>query len=97
MAVFVACFDRLRVLKRGVPKTLVFAFGLRLRSKMRRSKRHVLGKTLAFKKRIAIIIFCDLDASLGDRACVQVLCVQKNGRSGRLHLKPKNGVWRLRC
>ena len=37
--------------------------------------RDLRGKTLAFKKRIAIIS-CVLDASLGARACVQVLCVQ---------------------
>ena len=64
----------LSVLKRCVPKTLAFAFGLRLRSKTRCFKTGVLGrrlpngkpqerlrfralrgKTLAFKKRIAII------------------------------------------
>ena len=64
----------LSVLKRCVPKTLAFAFGLRLRSKTRCFKTRVLGrrlsngkpqerlrfralrsKTLAFKKRIAII------------------------------------------
>ena len=80
------------VLKRCVPKTLAFAFGLRLRSKTRCFKTRVLGrrlpngkpqeglrfrdlccKTLAFKKRIAII-FCDLKTSLRARACVQVLC-----------------------
>ena len=77
----------LSVLKR-CPKTLAFAFGLRLRSKTRCFKTRVLGrrlpngkpeerlrfralrsKTLVFKKRIAII-FCDLKASLGARACV---------------------------
>ena len=61
------------ILKRCVPKTLAFAFGLRLRSKMRCFKTRVLGrslpngkpqerlrfralrgKTLTFKKRIAI-------------------------------------------
>ena len=71
------CSD-LSVLKRCVPKTLAFAFGLRLRSKTRCFKTRVLGrrlpngkpqerlrlrdlhsKTLAFKKRIAIV-FCDL-------------------------------------
>ena len=65
---------RLSVLKRCFPKTLAFAFGLRLRSKTRCSKTRVLGrrlpnkkpqerlrfralrgKTLAFKKRIAIV------------------------------------------
>ena len=87
----------LSVLKRRVPKTLAFAFGLRLRSKTRCFKTRVSGrrlpngkpqerlrfrdlrsKTLAFKKRIAIIS-CVLEASLGARACVQVLCVQKRG------------------
>ena len=72
----------LSVLKRSVPKTLAFAFGLRLRSKTQHSKARVLGrrlpigkpqdrlrfrdlrgKTLAFKKRIAIIS-CVLEASL---------------------------------
>ena len=37
------------------------------------------SKTLAFKKSIAIIS-CVLEASLGARACVQVLCVQKTRR-----------------
>ena len=37
--------------------------------------RDLRGKPLAFKKRIAIIL-CVLEASLGARACVQVLCVQ---------------------
>ena len=78
----------LSVLKRCVPKTLAFAFGLRLRSKTRCFKTRVLGrrlpngkpqerlrfralrsKTLAFKKRIAIV-FCDLKVSPGARACV---------------------------
>ena len=64
----------LSVLKRCVPKTLAFAFGLRLRSKTRCFKTRVLGrrspngkpqerlrfralrgKTLAFKKHIAIV------------------------------------------
>ena len=71
----------LSVLKRCVPKTLAFAFGLRLRSKTRCFKTRVLGrrlpngspkrlrfrdlrsKTLAFKKRIAIV-FCDLSPVL---------------------------------
>ena len=66
----------LSVLKRCVPKTLAFAFGLRLRSKTRCFKTRVVGrrlpngkpqerlrfralrsKTLAFKKRSAIIFF----------------------------------------
>ena len=66
--------DPLSVLKRCVPETLAFAFGLRLRSKTRSFKTRVLGrrlpnrkpqerlrsrtlrgKTLAFKKRIAIV------------------------------------------
>ena len=80
--------ELLSVLKRRVPKTLAFAFGLRLRSKTRSFKTRALGrrlpngkpqerlrfralrgKTLAFKKRIAII-FCDLKTPLGARACV---------------------------
>ena len=40
--------------------------------------RALRGKTLAFKKHIAIIS-CVLEASLGARACIQVLCVQKCG------------------
>ena len=96
----------LSVLKRCVPKTLAFAFGMRLRSKTRCFKTRVLGswllngkpqerlrfrdlrsKTLAFKKRIAIIS-CDLGASLGARACVQVLCVQKTQRFAFAFLSP---------
>ena len=38
--------------------------------------RDLRGKTLAFKKRMAITS-CDLEVSLGARACIQVLCVQK--------------------
>ena len=37
---------KLSVLKRCVPKTLAFAFGLRLRSKTRRFKTRVLGRRL---------------------------------------------------
>ena len=96
----------LSVLKRCVPKTLAFAFGLRLRSKTRGFKTRVLkrrlpngksqerlrfrdlrSKTLAFKKRIAIV-FCDLKTSLGARACVQVLCVQKTRRFAFAFLNP---------
>ena len=96
----------LSVLKRCAPKTLAFAFGLRLRSKTRCFKTRVLGrrlpngkpqerlrfrglrsKTLAFKKRIAMV-FCDLKTSLGARACVQVLCVQKNAAFCVCVLKP---------
>ena len=96
----------LSVLKRCVPKTLAFAFGLRLRSKTRCFKTRVLGrrlpigkpqerlrfrdlrsKTLAFKKRNAIA-FCDLKTSLGARACVQVLCVQKTRRFAFAFLSP---------
>ena len=96
----------LSVLKRSVPQTLAFAFGLSLRSKTRRSKTRVLGrrlrngkpqerlrfrdlrfKTLAFKKRIAIIS-CILEAALGARACVQVLCVQKMRRFAFAFLSP---------
>ena len=97
---------KLSVLKRCIPKTLAFAFGLRLRSKTRCFKTRVLGrglpngkpqerlrfrtlrsKTLAFKKRI-VIIFCDLKTSLGARACVQVLCVQKTRRFAFAFLSP---------
>ena len=79
---------KLSALKRCVPKTLAFAFGLRLCSKMRCFKTRGLGrrlpngkpqerlrfkalrgKTLAFKKRVAIV-FCDLKTSLCARACV---------------------------
>ena len=96
----------LGVLKRSVPKTLAFAFGLRLRSKTQRSKTRVLGKrlpngksqersrfrdlrgkTLTFKKRMAIISRV-LEASHGARACVQVLCVQKNAAFCVCVLKP---------
>ena len=38
--------DSLSVLKRCVPKTLAFAFGLRLRSKTRCFKTRVLGRRL---------------------------------------------------
>ena len=38
--------------------------------------RDLRGKTLACKRRIAIVS-CDLEASLRGRACVQVVCVQK--------------------
>ena len=74
---------KLSVPKRCVPKTLAFAFGLRLRSKTQCFKTRVLerrlpngkpqerlrfrdlrSKTLASKKRIAIV-FCDLKTSLG--------------------------------
>ena len=41
--------------------------------------RDLRSKTLALKKRIAIIS-CDLEASLGARTCVQVPCVQKSRR-----------------
>ena len=53
----------------------------RLRFRALRSKR------LAFKKLIAII-FCNLKTSLGARACVQVLCVQKNAAFCVCVLKP---------
>ena len=39
-------FQSLSVLKRCVPKTLAFAFGLRLRSKTRCFKTRVLGRRL---------------------------------------------------
>ena len=83
----------LSVLKCCVPKTLAFAFGLRLRSKTRCFKTRVLGrrlangkpqerlrfreerlrfralrsKTLAFKKRIAIVRFKDFPRCHGLR------------------------------
>ena len=44
-------------------------------------------KRKAFKKRIAIS-FCDLKTSLGARACVQVLCVQKTRRFAFAFLSP---------
>ena len=44
-------------------------------------------KTLAFKKSIAIV-FCDLKTSLGARACVQVLCIQKTRRFAFAFLSP---------
>ena len=96
----------LSVLKRCVPKTLAFAFSLRLPSKTRCFETRVLGrrlpngkpqerlrfrdlrsKTRAFKKRIAIVL-CDLKTSLGARACVQVLCVQKTRRFAFAFLSP---------
>ena len=49
--------------------------------------RDLRSKTLAFKKRIAIV-FCDLKTSLGARACVQVLCVQKTRRFAFAFLSP---------
>ena len=49
--------------------------------------RDLRSKTLAFKKRIAIIS-CVLEASLGARACVQVLCVQKPRRFAFAFLSP---------
>ena len=51
--------------------------------------RALRGKTLAFKKRIAIVFaFCDLKSSLGARACVQVACVQKTRRFAFAFLNP---------
>ena len=49
--------------------------------------RDLRSKTLAFKKRNAIA-FCDLKTSLGARACVQVLCVQKTRRFAFAFLSP---------
>ena len=49
--------------------------------------RDLRSKTLAFKKRIAIV-FCVLKTSLGARACVQVLCVQKTRRFAFAFLSP---------
>ena len=49
--------------------------------------RALRGKTLAFKKRIAIV-FCDLKTSLGARACVSVACVQKTRRCAFASLSP---------
>ena len=91
-------YDDLSVLKRCVPKTLAFAFSLRLRSKTRCFKTRVLrrrlpngkpqerlrfrdlrSKTLAFKKRTAIV-FCDLKTS-------QVFPRGQGVRSGPLRSK----------
>ena len=73
------------VLKRCVPKTLAFVFGLRLRPKMLCFKTRVLGRTLPNGKtqeslRLRVLrsktlaskkrIFCDLKTALGARACV---------------------------
>ena len=52
--------------------------------------RDLRSKTLAFKKRIAIVS-CDLGVSLGARACVQVLCVQKTQRFAFAFLSPLSG------
>ena len=49
--------------------------------------RDLRAKTLAFKRRIAMIS-CVLEASLGARACVQVLCVQKTRRFAFAFLNP---------
>ena len=49
--------------------------------------RDLRSKTLAFKKRIAIVSFV-LEASLGARACVQVSCVKKNAAFCVCVLKP---------
>ena len=49
--------------------------------------RDLRGKTLAFEKRIAIIS-CVLEASLGARACVQVLGVRKTQRFAFCVLMP---------
>ena len=41
---------------------------------MESPKRGLRGKTLALKRRTAIIVIsCDVEASLGARACIQVL------------------------
>ena len=49
--------------------------------------RALRGKTLSFKKRIAIVS-CDLKTSLGARACVQVACVQNTRRFAFAFLNP---------
>ena len=49
--------------------------------------RDLRGKTLALQKRIAIIS-CVSEDSLGARACVQALCVQKNAAFRVCVLKP---------
>ena len=91
----------LSVQKHSVPEMLAFAFASRLRSKMgifgrrlRNGKpqerlrfRDLRGKTQAFKKHIAIIS-CVLEASLGARVCVQVLCIKKNAAFCVFGLKP---------
>ena len=90
-------YSGLSVLKRCVPKTLAFAFGLRLRSKKRRFKTRVLGrrlpngkpqerlrfrdlrsKTLAFKKRIAIVS-CDFKTSSGPGFAFRSFAFKKRG------------------
>ena len=97
----------LSVLKRCVPKTLAFAFGLRLRSKTRCFKTRVLGRrlpngepqerlrfrALRSKKSSVQKTHCDhflrrQQTSLGARACVQVLCVQKMRRFAFAFLSP---------
>ena len=80
----------LSVLKHSVPKMLVFAFGLHVRSKTQRFKRCILGEpkeevtiralhgeTLALKSRHAIVS-CNLDTALAARACVQVPMHSRN-------------------
>ena len=57
--------------------------------------RDLRSKTLAFKKRIAIA-FCDLKTSLGARACVRVLCVQKTRRFAFAFLSPLRSFFLLR-
>ena len=49
--------------------------------------RDLRSKTLVFKTRIAIIS-CVLEASLGARACDQVLCIQKTQRFAFAFLSP---------
>ena len=58
--------------------------------------RDLRGKTLAFKKRIAISS-CVLEASLGARARVQVLCVQKTRRFAFAFLCPLSLFFRNSC
>ena len=50
--------------------------------------RDLRSKMLAFKKKRSAIISCVLGASLGARACVQVLCVQKTRRFAFAFLSP---------
>ena len=97
----------LSVLKLSVPRMLAFVLVSRLRPKTQRSKtpvvvrrlldgkpqqrlrfRDLRGKTLAFKK-----THCVLEASLGARACVQVLCVQKTRRFAFAFLSPLSFVY----
>ena len=74
------CF-KTRVLGRSVPNG---------KPQERLRFRALRAKTLAFKKRIAIV-FCDLKTSLGARACVKVACVRKTRRFAFAFLNPLRG------